>query len=282
MTWLLALNGSSDRYIWNFEADGWRLRCEQPAYGTLGILPFEGRPPATLDDARWLADVFAFDHDAPIGVIPAMADGHPKDPEALPVSEPVHSLGEWTRQYWNWLNAAFAAVAENRFNGTFVLRYDEDDDSAPRLDFSERFKDLEELVGLYAMAARQADILSEFLLLYRLLEAADGANGTQFVARNISQLRHHDFGTLIVIDDLTLGPGRAPNAFEVYRARALEELDHLESERVLDVAQYLYQIRNSLAHGKARGLHPRHPARFAEAAHALPIVKLLARIAVEP
>lgn len=211
-----------------------------------------------------------------------MDDETPKDPDASPVSEPIHPLGRWTRFYWNSLNAAFGAVAENRFNGTWIIRYDEDDDSAPSSDFSERFRNREELVGLYAMAARQPDVLTEFLLLYRLLEAADGTNGTKFIAEHVSQLEHHDFGTLVVIDDLERDPEAAPNAFDVYRSRALDELDRLGREKIPDVARHLYQIRNSLAHGKAAVLHPREAIRFAEAARALPIVKLLARIAVEP
>lgn len=72
------------------------------------------------------------------------------------------------------------------------------------------------------------------------------------------------------------------NAFEVYRSRAKDELRRLAADSINDVPKYLYGIRNSLAHGQHKILTPSDPARFENAARALPIVKLLARLAVEP
>lgn len=46
-------------------------------------------------------------------------------------------------------------------------------------------------------------------------------------------------------------------------------------------ASYLYSIRNSLAHGKTGVLMGGHGSGFERAARALPVVKLLARVAVE-
>ena len=72
LRWLIVFNGIADRWLWSFDADGWRLRYEDPANGTLGVLPIDDGQPVTLGDAMWLADVFAYDHDAPVGVSPGM------------------------------------------------------------------------------------------------------------------------------------------------------------------------------------------------------------------
>jgi len=283
LRWFLVLNGIADAWMWAVDADRWQLRFGHPAMGTMGILPMPGEPVATLSDALWLADVLAFDHDAPVGVSPAWEgewpDMNPKDTRAVPASQPVHPFDDQLLHwYWDHLNAAYGAAAELRFNDSYVLRYDPDDIHAPSTRFSERFRGREEIVSLYAMAARQADLLSEYLCLYRVLEAVDGGNGKRFAATTLDRLADHDFGQLMVVEPHeTYEDGT--NAFEVYRERALRELDDLQAA---DVPAYLYGIRNSLAHGKKDVLVPRAGDQFVAAVRALPIVKLLARIAVEP
>jgi hypothetical protein len=274
LRWFIVFNGIADRWLWNFDADGWRLRYEDPANGTLGILPEDNGPPVTLQDALWLADALAYDHDAPVGVSPAM-DGilphaTPRDPEAVTPAQPIHPFDDpGTLFYWQRLNDAFAVAAELRFNGSYVIRYNSEDTGSPGTDFSERFRGREQWVGLYAMATRQADLLSEYLCLYRVLEAADSSNGMTFAARVLPHLADVDFGVLRVVGlDLS------------YRRRALDELADLPNRGVADPAGHLYGIRNSLAHGKSDPLSGVGTDRFASAARALPIVKLLARIAI--
>jgi hypothetical protein len=286
LRWFVVFNGIADRWLWGFDADGWRLRHGDPACGTLGILPLNGRPLATVDDARWLADALAFDHDAPVGISPAMSgelpDATPRDPDASPPAQPIHPLeGSLTLWYWQALNQAYGAAAELRFNGSYVIRYDEREES-PSTDFSARFEGREELVSLYAMATRQPDLLAEYLCLYRVLEAADRQNGKAFSASMLGLLQSKDFGDLRVIGD----DGHyesAPNVFQTLKERATMELDRLATDGVGsgDVPEHLYRIRNSLAHGKHEVLTARHADRFVSAARALPIVKLLARIAVD-
>src|SRR5438445_738386 len=82
---------------------------------------------------------------------------------------------------WDSLTAVYGSAAELRFNGSYVIRYG-GEDPAPVTDFIHRFIGREELVSMYAMAARQADQLSEYLCLYRILEAADQRNGKIFAA----------------------------------------------------------------------------------------------------
>jgi hypothetical protein len=259
LRWFLVLNGIADAWMWAFDADRWELRLGHPAMGTMGILPRPGEPVATLSDALWLADAVAFDHDAPVGVQPAWEgdwpDMTPKDPAALPASQPINPFeGPLLRWYWEQLNMAYGAAAELRFNGSYVLHYGEEDEGSPSTAFAQRFRGREELVSMYVMSARQADPLSEYLCLYRLLEGKDMQNGKTFARQNINQLSTFDFGILRIIgaDDIY---ENATNAFEVYRKRALDELANLKGAGI-DAVDRLYRIRNSLAHGKVDVLLP--------------------------
>lgn len=288
LRWFVVFNGIADAWLWGFDADGWRLRHGDPANGMLGILPeVDGAPVATLDDALWLADALAFDHDAPVGVRPAVTgvwpNVEPKDAAAIPPAQPVDPLtGPLVTWYWESLSAAHGAAADLRFNGSYAIRY-ESDFQDPGANFSDRFNDRETLLAIYAMAARQADLLAEYLCLYRVLEGADGTNGKDFAANELPHVLDRDYGVLRVISDWW-HEGRFlwTNAFDLYKYRARLELDRLAATGVADVPERLYRIRNSLAHGKTDVLAGGHGAGFDAAARALPIVKLLARVAVEP
>lgn len=278
-------NGIADRWLWGFDADGWRLICRDPAMACLGVVPVGEGAAATIDDARWLADALAFDHDAPVGISPALDGARqppiPKDPAAHPAIEPIYPFGQsFTKWHWDSLNTGYCAAADLRFNGSYVLRYD-DEECAPDTDFTTRFRGREALVSLYAMAARQPDLLAEYLCLYRILEAADGTNGKAFIGANLARLAGYDFGDLSIVAD-DLADCSFVNAFEVYRERAQQELARLAATGIPNIPEHLYRIRNSLAHGKHQVLVGSHGDRFVEAGRALPIVKLLARIAIEP
>lgn len=288
LRWLIVLNGPADRWVWPFAADGWRLCHGSPANGMLGILPMQpGGAVATLDDALWLADAIAFDHDAPVGISPAVSgtweNAVPKDLAGVPSVQPIHPIGDGlSLSYWQALNESYAGASDLRFNGSYVLRYGEEEDPPDPLigaDFTQRFAGREERVSLYAMAARQVDLLMEYLCLYRVLESADGSNGKKFIGSTLHRIERYDFGVLRVVG-FDMKYTTAPNAFEVYKERALREMASLSAQHV-DVATHLYRLRNSLAHGKHDVLVSDRGSRFEQAARALPIVKLLARIAVE-
>jgi hypothetical protein len=181
--------------------------------------------------------------------------------------EPISPTPGLIAATWYYQDVALGhdAAAEIRFGESYVLRYD-DDRGSPRTDFSKRFAGRENLVNLYAMASRQADLLSEFLCLYRVVEAADGSNGTSFLTARLADVPSHSFGTLRVIRPRS-SRGWV-NAFTVYRRRARRHLDflqeggagHLESPGLFD---------------KGRGIAPAtHPLErgspFAEAGDAVP------------
>jgi hypothetical protein len=288
LRWFIVFNGIADAWLWGFDADGWRLRHGSPAGGALGILPErDGGEVAKLEDALWLADALAFDHDAPVGVRPAVSGAWPRtepiDPMALPPSQPLEPFeGPLASWYWDALASAYSAAADLRFNSSYVIRYD-GASSSPSTDFKERFRGKEPVLSMYAMAVRQADILSEYLCLYRVLESADGANGKEHAAAELPDLTRWNYGSLSVARTAPF-EGQTPfiDVFDTYKQRASAELQRLAEAGVSDVPHHLYRIRNSLAHGKIDVLAGANGAGFQTAARALPIVKLLARRAVEP
>jgi hypothetical protein len=182
------------------------------------------------------------------------------------------------------------AAAENRFGGgSYRLRYD-DSDGAPSTEFSARFDvDQRHRLGLYAMATRQADLLSEYLCLYRVLESADGTNGKKWASSRLDRVASHSYGQLQLVEYVFLGNSddgdptgpMTYDVFDVYQRRAADHIENLQGE-CASVSQYLYDLRNGIAHGKSNTIVGSDSYGLADVGQALPIVKLLARLAIEP
>ena len=281
--WFVELAGIADAWLWPFGVDGrWRLRHGDPAMGSVAVLPWRKRGrKASLTDVAWIADCLAYDHDAPVGVSPNALNRRARFPNQPIIPHPGENATLW---YFRDQLLAYEAVAEMRFGSSCLLRYDPYDPRSPTTDFDSRFRGRESMVSLYAMAARQADLLSEYLCLYRVLEAADGAKGTAFIGQHLAQILDRDFGYLGVAAILP-GDDEWTNAFDVHRRRPRNELARLRSlgtKTASEVASHLYLIRNSLAHGKRSTRTGDFGPRVAEVAGALPVIKLLARLTVEP
>lgn len=278
-SWFIAFPGIADAFLWGFDVDStWRLDHGNPAGGTLAILPATPRGRrATFSEAIRIADCIAFDHDAPIGLLPSASNRRTSFPHRPIVEMPVDAA-LW---YFDDLLKAFYAAAEIRFGEPYCIRYGLTEDRPPSTDFRTRFAGRQHLVSLYAMAARQADVLSEYLCLYRLLEARDASNGKTFAAASLASIGSHDFGVLRVYRSLEDDDWL--NAFEVYRKRAKRELARLRRGGIMtpsEVAAHLYAIRNSLAHGASSVRVSDFDATVREVSRALSVVKLLARLAV--
>lgn len=278
-SWFIAFPGIADAFLWGFDVDStWHLDHGNPAGGTLAILPATPRGKrATFSEAIRIADCIAFDHDAPIGLFPSASNRRTSFPHRPIVEMPVDAA-LW---YFDDLLKAYYAAAEIRFGESYCIRYGLDEDRPPSTDFLTRFADKQHLVSLYAMAARQADVLSEYLCLYRLLEARDALNGKVFAAANLASIGGHDFGVLRVYRSLENEDW--VNAFEVYRGRAKQELGRLRRGGITtpaEVSAHLYAIRNSLAHGGSSVRVSDFDSTVREVSRALPLVKLLARLAV--
>lgn len=275
MTWFLVMHGFSDKNIWPFQVENrWRLEHGSPASGHLAVTPAPSSGGAAgLDDATWLANCIGFDHDVPIGVRPSTHHAATEAAPFLPLL-PVNDehRAEW---YWSAVNEALGAAVEFALGaGILRLRYYSDEPTLST-DFSTRFDGKEEMLSVYAMASRQTDALSAFLNFYRILESSDRSDGTTAVSRLVPLLGAHHFGDL---------PVETPSyewidGFERYRSKALANIGSESAERV---ASRLYEIRNSVAHGKSKISHGLHGSRIEAAGAALPLVKLLSRMVIEP
>ena len=114
--WFIVSNGIADAWLWGFDGMVARLRHGNPACGMLGVLPGKnGARPVTLDQSMWFADVLAFDHDAPVGVKPALKGKWPhvapKDTAAQPPFQPIGPIGSsFETDYWDTLAEAHGAA----------------------------------------------------------------------------------------------------------------------------------------------------------------------------
>ncbi|SEG26133.1 hypothetical protein SAMN04489712_104120 [Thermomonospora echinospora] len=233
---------------------------------------------ADFDSTRFLADCLSFDHDLPTVVLPFFEQSHLHAPY-----EPIGSHVPWRNSgqgYLEVLQMAADQVTQLRFSDPLQVRYSEEGDPLTR--FKQRFDGKGEPLGLYAMAIRQVDVLAEYLFLYRIAEWADRKNGKTFIGMYLDLIHDYDFGELWTISP-PIGPAADQpeiNVFDVYREQALGRIESLRTAGV-DVADWLYGFRNRLAHGK-EGIMVREFGMDADAVAAdLPLLKLLARIAIE-
>ncbi|WP_328762553.1 methylamine utilization protein MauJ [Streptomyces sp. NBC_00272] len=231
---------------------------------------------ASLAQTLFFADCLAFDHDCPTTVLPYRMDTPP----------PYEAIGHWREwedplpYYREALEAAIEQAHRIRYTDGLTLRYAPEGDPLTR--FEDRFERRQEALSLYTTAIRQVDFLSEYLSLYRVLEWPGKDNGKKFTEANLDELPDYDFGTLRMVEPgYPLNHTEEPvDVFETLRERALGRIEALRTADI-DVPAHLYALRNGLAHGKQDLiLNDLGPSVDAVAAD-LPVVKLLARMAVE-
>lgn len=180
------------------------------------------------------------------------------------------------RYYREVLESTIEHAHTLRYTDSLTLRYAVEGDPLTR--FEDRFEGRQEALSLYTAAIRQVDFLSEYLGLYRVLEWPGKDNGKKFTEANLHELRDYDFGSLRMAD---LNQTEEPiDVFDTLRERALGRVEALLTADI-GVPAHLYALRNGLAHGKQDLiLNDLGPSVDAVAAD-LPVVKLLARMAVE-
>jgi hypothetical protein len=116
--------------------------------------------------------------------------------------------------------------------------------------------------------------------MYRLLAWADGDDGRSFVATHLKSVAEFDFGMLRTEPNRH---GTSVDVFEHYRELALARLRALRSSGMSDsrIADHLLGVRAGLARsGRLPGANA-GGAVVSGVAHDLPVVKLLARIALD-
>ncbi|AQT73250.1 methylamine utilization protein MauJ [Streptomyces sp. fd1-xmd] len=231
---------------------------------------------ASLAQTLFFADCLAFDHDCPTTVLPYR-------PDPPPPYEAIGHRREWEdrgRYYRDTLAAAVEHAHALRYTDGLTLRYAPEGDPLTR--FEDRFEGRQEALSLYTAAIRQVDFLSEYLGLYRVLEWPRKDNGKKFIEANLDELRDYDFGSLWMCEPASpLNQTEVPiDVFATLRERALGRIEALRTADI-GIPEHLYALRNGLAHGKQDLiLNDLGPSVDAVAAD-LPVVKLLARMAVE-
>ncbi|MGW3661158.1 methylamine utilization protein MauJ [Streptomyces sp. NPDC005151] len=268
--------------IGEFEADGkWGMQ-ELSELGLLVPLPLnaEGFYDASLtapslEDVLFVADCIAFDHDSPTVVTPL------QEPATAPY-EPIGHDRPWlpaNRTYRDTLDSVAQQAHEIRYTDMLRLRYGTYNDPLAR--FSRRFAARTEPLALYAMAIRHVDLLAEYMGLYRVLEAPRSSNGMDFITDHLDSLEGYDFGKLLTIPAFLPEHTEEPaEVFSVLKERALGRVEALTTAGI-DTAKHLYAIRNGLAHGKKDLILNDFGNAVDAVAADLPLLKLLARIAVE-
>ncbi|MFJ4031489.1 methylamine utilization protein MauJ [Streptomyces griseoluteus] len=227
------------------------------------------------EEIRFLADCICYDHDSPT-LVAQLLEG-----PAAPY-EPIGMKRSWLpaeQQYQQVLEEVARHAHEVRYSDALRMRYADEESEDPLTRFSERFASRGEALALYTTAIRQVDLLSEYIGLYRVLEAPDKDNGKAFITRSLDHVETHDFGRLMTWP-LSLQPAEPIEVFGVLRERALGRIEALRTADI-DVAAHLYSIRNGLAHGKKDLILNDFGSTVDAVAADLPLVKLLARLGVE-
>jgi hypothetical protein len=245
----------------------------EAAGGAVGTRTFADS--ATLADVLFFADCISYDHDVPSIVQPIKAPG------TAPY-RPIASTGkgDTAEKYYESLFEAYDVAFHLRFASGPQLRYEEDGDS-DLTRFTSRFARTAEPLSLYAMSLRQVDFLMEYLSLYRVLEWVHKDNGKLFVSNNLHLIQTYDFGLLQTSVLANLGREDGPvSVFDSYRKRALDRINKAGPDPS-QVARHLYRIRNSLAHGKEDFRAGYAGPDTEEVAADIPLLRLLARLAIE-
>ncbi|MFF2308182.1 methylamine utilization protein MauJ [Streptomyces sp. NPDC058128] len=265
-----------------FKADGRWGMTRVPHSNSIVALPLspQGFYDRSLETPSWeetlfLADCICYDHDSPTLVAP-LGEGPPAP------YEPIGLQRSWMpaeQQYQRTLEDVAGHAHEVRYSDSLCLRYSDEGAEDPLTWFSRRFSGRSEALALYAMAVRQVDLLSEYIGLYRVLETPDKDNGKAFITRCLDYVGSHDFGRLMTWPQ-SMEPAEPIEVFGVLRERALGRIEALRTADI-DVAAHLYSIRNGLAHGKKDLILNDFGTTVDAVAADLPLVKLLARLAIE-
>lgn len=271
-SWVLNCVGMADAWMRTFESDGWTFHHSGRRADLIPV-PASGETRMSLENAVFFADCIAFDHDSPVQVRPLVGSVE----ATVALIDPITpDLGAHPGlNYYDATSQALATAHEIRVGQPVALRYDEE--ANPEPDFRTRFAFTGDALGMYAMALRQSDPLTEYLCLYRILEGPDSDNGKAFVRRRLPDLATFDFGHLGTGD--AFGP--SIDVFEEHRARAIARLGALHASfGDEEIAKRLYLQRNGLAHGKGNVLTNDLDVTLRNIVDDLPIVKLLARMVV--
>ncbi len=276
--WLLA-DGIWAASVGNVTLDDRFLLRDVEGSG-LALVSRRGEPPPTFAEALFYARCLSFDHECPVVVVGrGIGRFGPRPWLSTKSFEP-----EWAQ-----VQELLSEIQRRRSGGGVALfrrpqRLSEFEYF--NLPLSARYGQVADMLAMYATALLQVEPLGEYLHYYRVVERAarlesgnPSNNGKDWVERHLQKLATFSFGELWLQKS---GAGQVAHRslFQLLQRRAVEAFHRL-GKNAADTSKYLYgALRCGIAHSSG-------PKTFdfggdvKEVGQALPIVKLLARIAIE-
>jgi hypothetical protein len=270
------------------------------------LIPKDTSDPPSYADAAFYADCIAFEHELAALAIPRAPFLHDTEIPWDVFSRARRlrrreNFAEVLREGYDHANHVNCGPDRRAFFKYDWFYADSAAGEVVRIDWTGQFEKVRTAVHLYNAALRQLDALTQFLCFYRVIENLSGDNGKAWVEQTISGtmdytvpvfcLREQRVSARKLINPAVFGRIRGDrlktsndrfNVLEVTRARALHRLDTLRQNGPgSDVAKRLYkENRCGIAHGSSIRRHD-FSSDFQEVARDLPLMRFLARVAIE-
>lgn len=250
-----------------------------PTY-SIAIAPSIGTDHPTFEQFVFYTNCLSYEHDLPTFICPVKR-------KAL-----IQPIEKGRNQYINdsffdSLGMACEAINSIRLGplGYVYFRWPGFERKVDLL-YTKKYSKVAKELSLYSTALRQIDPLSEFLDYYRVIESISGADGRDWILKNLSRLKGYNFGFLKFGSDASPRIGkhsRSINVFSVYRRRALARLRILTRQLAgRSVAEYFYvENRCGIAHGKRNIKEYDFRYNIEAISKDNYILKLLSRIGIE-
>lgn len=267
-----------DSYAQTFASDQYLFQKIRIDSAFIPFIRQDKLVPLDFDQCLFFADCIAYDHDIP--VVAKLLDIGP-EPELN-----VHRLKPYdlknridyytSTKYYDDLVATLESTYGMRYGFSIVnLLYDDFDEDNENLNFQKRFHGKDEALALYAVATRQADIMMEYLSLYRVVEWLSKSNGIDFINKVTPQIKKFKFNRIIAQEKTT-----SVNLMDVYKTDSSRVLmNHAKNNR--NTGEILYGIRCSIAHGQNNSISYKYPELYQNVVDNLYLLKTIVRMEIE-
>ena len=150
------------------------------------------------------------------------------------------------------------------------------------LNYTQDYLNVSKELILYSSSLRQADFLSEYLCLYRVIESATNSNGKAWIEDALDRALNYRYAKITIASNAPVFTKR--NLISVFKRRYSSRHKQLKKSfnSNKEIAKYLYNInRCGIAHGKRAIVSPIYGFSYFEIVKDISILKLLARLAIE-
>jgi len=149
------------------------------------------------------------------------------------------------------------------------------------LNYSQKYNKVSNELILYSSSLRQADFLSEYLCLYRVIESVSKSNGKVWIENALDRVLNYSFDKITIASEESVFTKK--NLISIFKRRYSARLKHLKKlhKSNKNIAEVLYHInRCGIAHGR-NIVNPIYGSSYFEIAKDTTLLKLLARLAIE-